>query len=285
MKRILVIAVAVLMLGGNAYAQSSADATAVNQQSQGSVGTQTATTSAVAQQGQLQGQTQQAAGGTVANSGNSAIGISNSFNGSAPIRYLPVPSAVPMESYQPAILSRPDYADKGPNFMSMRQIVGMMNYVDLDAEVEGESKMKINMQVMQPKKVEKFNKYMKSTKGAKYGKVTFDINDGKKVNGGFEPIAIITLSSEKPNKVNSAMLAMLVGKRARAMGASKVIFLTEGSTKVLSSWGVGIGLSYNSATVDSKPSGSGSVGSGGTGWSMGKARYYDHIYLTAVVGN
>lgn len=265
-----------LMIGSEAYSQT-AEATAVNQQSQGSVGSQSVGTEATAQQqqGQHQGQTSISQGGA---GGRSSIGINNSFNGQAPIRYLPVPTAVPMENYQPAVLGNVDYSDKGPTFISMRQLVAAMNLVDLTVDVEGDKHIRILAQMMGKPKTPK-------KKDAKPTKVKFEINDGKAVNHGFVPIATLSVETKVPDKSNSASLAIAVGQEARKLGASRVIFLTEGSSKQLKSSGWGIGLSYNYATVGSKPSDSGSVGSGGTGYSQGKAGYRNLIYLTAIIGN
>ena len=80
-------------------------------------------------------------------------------------------------------------------------------------------------------------------------------------------------------------MAIAIGKEAKSLGATRVIFLTEGSSKELKSSGWGIGFSYNYASVGSKASDNGSVGSGGTGYSQGTAKYNNLIYLTAIVGN
>ena len=274
-----------LLIGSEVYAQSSAEANAINQQTQGSVGTQTATTSAIADQGQVQNQSTSSSGGSVSDSGN--VRISGSFNGAAPIRYLPVPSAIPMENYQPAIFGNVDYSDKGPNFISMRQLVAAMNLVDLNVKVEGAKKIRILTQMMGvAKKPEKPGPTPKSSKEKREkAKIKFEINDGEAVNHGFMPIATLSVETKTADKSNSASLAIAIGKEAQRLGASRVIFLTEGSSKEMRSSGWGIGLSYNYATVDSKPSGAGSVGSGGTGYSQGKAGYKNLIYLTAIIGN
>ena len=115
--------------------------------------------------------------------------------------------------------------------------------------------------------------------------VVFEINDGEAVNHGFKPVAVMSVAMEKPDKSNSASLAIAIGKKAKEMGASRVIFLTEGSSKKIYSSGWGIGLSYNYATVGSDRSDNGSVGAGGTGYSQGSAGYKNLVYLTAIVGN
>lgn len=213
-------------------------------------------------------------GGSVAHSGNSAIGFNNSFNGAEPIRYLPVPTAVPMENYQPGVFGSADHQDKGPNFISMRQLVAAMNMVDLSVKVKGAKKLRMIVQKMS---------IVKSSAPSK-GKINFEINDGKAVNHGFKPIATLSVETKVPDKSNSASLAIAIGKEARKLGATRVIFLTEGSSKQLKSSGWGIGFAYNYAEVDSSRSGNGSVGSGGTGYSQGKAGYRNLIYITAIVG-
>jgi len=305
----------VLLISGSAYAQSSADANAQQGQQQSQVGgVGTASSGANAQQSQgifigtggnggvgAQGGPSASSimgggaaatggsggnsvavsgggkGGSVSNSGNAMF--SNSFNGAKPIRYLPVPAALPIENYQPSIFGRADYADKGPNFISMRQLVYAMNYVDLTADVEGERSIEVVTQMMvplpdgHPRKVEPSK-----------AKVVFEINDGDAVNSGFKPIAVLTVRTKRPDKSNSASLAIQIGRLAQHMKATHVVFLTEGSSKEMQSSGWGIGFSYNYASVNSDPNGNGSVGSGGFGYSQGKAGYKDLIYLTAIVG-
>ena len=271
-----------LLIGAEVYAQSEANANASNYQTQGSVGSQKVLAQGVAQQGQQQGQTAISGGGSVANSGNATVGFNNSFNGAEPIRYLPVPAALPIENYQPSIFGRADYADKGPSFISMRQLVHAMNYVDLKAEVEGEKTIDVVTQMLVPLPAGHPKKKDKSSKPP--GPVKFEINDGEAVNNGFKPIAVLSVRMKRPDKANSASLAIKIGKLAQHMKATHVVFLTEGSSKQMESSGWGIGFSYNYAQVNSDPSGNGSVGSGGFGYSQGKAGYKDLIYLTAIVG-
>ena len=271
-------------------ARSQVENTASQSQGQTVIGGQ-GQASAGAEQAQSQGHTAISGGGSggaVNNSGNSGISFKDSFNGSAPIRYLPVPATIPIENYQPGIFGRADYEDKGPNFVSMRQLIGAMNMVDLDAEVQGAEDITVIQQMMvaPPKEDTKSKKDKKpADTPKKKAAVNFELNDGKAVNHGFKPIATLTVEADKPDKSNSASLAIAIGKVARELGATRVVFLTEGSSKELHSSGWGIGFSANWATVDSDPSGSGGVGSGGFGYSQGTAGYRDKIYLTAIVGN
>lgn len=294
MKRLFIAAAIVLLISGNAYAQTgtgSAQASANQTQNQTQNSFPTAAAGASAGASASQGQVQYSSGGSVANSGNSAIGINNSFNGAAPIRGLPYAAPMPLENYQPGLFGMPNYQDHGPDFISMRQLVAALNLVDLTQQVEGEKSIHITAQMMntmapakEPKKTGK-EKSSKELRDKKEAPVVFEINDGEAVNHGFMPIAVLSVATEKPSKSNSASLAMAIGKKAKALGAKRVIFLTEGSSKELTSWGVGIGFSYSYAKVDSDPSGGGGVGAGGTGWSMGKGAYDSLIYLTAIVGN
>ena len=263
----------IVLFGSEAFAQTaSATSDQAQMQGQSQVG---GMGQAEAYSNQMQGQSQYTGGSSagVSHSGNSAIGINNSFNGAAPIRYLPVPSSVVFEDYQPGYFGSPDYRDKGPDFISMRQLVAAMNLAKLDSPVIGEKHIRILIQPLGP------------GSKTKVKDVKFEINDGEAINGGFTPVAVFTVETEKPDKSNSASLALAIGKKAKELGASRVVFTTEGSSKELSSWGVGIGLSYNYASVGSDASDNGSVGAGGTGWSMGKAGYSNLIYLSAVAGN
>ena len=268
--------------------EAAANATQGQSQGQSQIGGMGSASSDQTQsQGQWNGGAGGAAtGGSVSNSGN--VRFNNSFNGAEPIRYLPVPSVMPIENYQPAIFGRLPYEDKGPDFISMRQLVHAMNYVDLKAEVTGEKHIRVTTQMLQPlpaghpkgsKPKAKSSKELRDKM-----KVKFEINDGQAVNDGFMPIAVLSIETEKPDKSNSASLAMKIGKIAEHMKANTVVFLTEGSTKQVVSSGWGIGFSYNYAQVNSDPSGNGSVGSGGFGYSQGKASYDNLIYLTAIVG-
>ena len=240
----------VLLLGAEALADSSAS-TASNYLTQGSVGIQAVTTQATAQQGQQQGQTSISGGGSVANSGNAKIGFNNSFNGAEPIRYLPVPSAVPMENYQATIFGRADYQDKGPDFVSMRQLVAAMNLVDLDAEVTGGKTIRVITQMLQPLPA---GHPKKKDKSGKKPVVKFEINDGEAVNHGFKPIAVLTVQTKKPDKANSSSLDGHNDKLARHIKACSGICLTEGSSKKIYCSGWGIGLSYNYASLGSNAS-------------------------------
>lgn len=284
LRTITIAACMVLLLGSYAHADSAA--TAASDQMQGQSQTQiggVGSATAVAGQGQSQytgGSSSSSAGGSVVDSGK--VLINESFNGAAPIRYLPVPSAIPYENYQGQIFGGPDYQDKGPNFISMRQLVAVLNLVDLDVPVEGEKNIRILTQMMMvpPEPVEG----EVAEQDIEDAAVTFEINDGEAVNHGFTPIAVLSVAMEKPDKSNSASLAVAIGKHARSLGAKRVVFLTEGSSKKIYSSGWGIGLSYNYATVGSKASDNGSVGAGGTGYSQGSAGYKNLVYLTAIVG-
>ena len=259
MKKLIGITLVLLLCTGSAFAQTGAigQATATSEQTQG--------------QAQTQGNAN-----SLANIGNSAVVLENSFNGAEPIRYLPVPTSVPMENYQGQMFSNPNYADHGPNFVSMNQVVDALNAVDLNA-VDQDLVDKVRIV---PQMLGRAGKQMKRSE-----RVRFELAGNKETMANFMPIAMFNLRVKKPDKINSVGLAIAIALKARELGARRIVLLTEGSSKELSSWGIGLGFSYNYASVGSKPSDAGAVGAGGTGWSMGKGKYDSLIYLSAMVGN
>jgi len=107
MKKQLCIIMAALMVlfAGNAFAAKSYA---------------TSSSGSYAQQGQGQGQAQQQSQNQILkNSGNSAVAFNNSFNGSKPIRYLPVASDVQYMGPAPQMFSRPQQ-DKGDEFIAAK---------------------------------------------------------------------------------------------------------------------------------------------------------------------
>lgn len=233
------------------------------------------------QQGQQQGQGQdqlqaqdQTANSIVSDSGNSAVVFDNSFNGSAPVRYLPMPTAVNANTAGgPDVFSQPEM-DKGANFTSMRALVQVLNSAQMMNSAETPKGIKF--------KIQKLNADMPSLNENQ--PIDFSIISQANTYGeSFQPLAIMTLRSEKD--LTSVELAIAIAAKAREVGASRVVFVKEGVERTLSSWGLGIGLSYNYASVGSNLSDHGSAGAGGTGWSMGEGRYISKPYLTAVLGN
>ena len=237
-----------------------------------------------------QGQDQvQAQTNTLSNVGNSAVLFENSFNGEA-IRGTPLPSAVEVTTRGgPAMFGRPDYENPGPNFMSMNNLVSALNAIDLD-KVAPNDESDIEM-IAQAFAVATADDVAKSRKAG--SRIKFMLNSDVDVtrtvaamNGGasFQPLAVVTLKADDNDTMNSASLAIKLAKYARSIGADKIVLVQEGVVKRLSSWGIGLGLSYNYASVGSDASDHGSVGAGGTGWSMGEGEYFSLPYLTAVVG-
>ena len=235
-------------------------------------------TSATAQQGQLQGQGQsqsQAAYSGVANSGNSAVVFENAFNGSQPIRSLPLPSAVNVDMRGgPAMFARPE-PDKGANFISARDLVQILNAVKIGNAEYDDEEIEANVQMLN-------NEAQPATDSEASVKFSL-VGNGGVYPAGFHPIAICTFKAEGP--VTSATIAAALAHKARTLGATKIVFIREGVHRKLESTGYGIGLSYNYATVGSGQSGFGGVGAGGTGWSHGSAEYLSMPYLTAAIGN
>jgi hypothetical protein len=234
-----------------------------------------AASTAVAQQGQGQSQNQATmSAATVSQSGNSAVSFTDSFNGSEPIRGLPLPSGVTVDTRGgPAMFSRPE-ADKGPNFISAVDLIALLNNAVAEDMEYDEGALKIGVQMLNEEDANaaegKPLHFSLVGKGGAYGQA-------------FKPVAILTLEAE--DEVNSAVLAAGLAHKAKELGCSEITFIREGVVRELTSTGYGIGLSYNYATVGSGTNGYGGVGAGGTGWSHGSARYLSFPYMTAVCGN
>jgi len=236
--------------------------------------------SAVAEQGQYQGQGQsQSFAPNLENVGNSSssLSFSQKFDAAQPLRGLPLPSAVAVETRGgPAMFSRPEQ-DKGPNFISVIDLIGLLNNAVIGEMDYDEGAMKIGVQmlnepepeVLEGESMEKPLHFSLVGKGGVYKQ-------------GFKPIAILNLEADE--EVNSAVLAAGLSHKAKELGCSEITFIREGVVRELNSTGYGIGLSYNYATVASGANGFGGVGAGGTGWSHGTAQYFSFPYLTAVCG-
>jgi hypothetical protein len=104
--------------------------------------------------------------------------------------------------------------------------------------------------------------------------------DSAKSAGEYRVLAFITARGLKPeNHSVSAVAAAL--KAAMAIGADAVVGAGEGSYKELKSFGWGVGLSWNTATM-SKGNNLSNVGSGGTGISGAKASYLQFPYIQLI---
>ena len=231
---------------------------------------------ATAQQGQLQGQGQgqsQSFSPSMANVGNSSLSFSQKFDAAQPLRGLPLPSAVNVETRGgPAMFSRPEL-DKGPNFISALDLIGLLNNATIGDREYEEGDMKIGTQMLNEPEAASLEKPLHFSL----------VGKGGVYKNGFKPIAILTFEAE--DGINSAVLAAGLAHKARELGCSEITFIREGVVRELSSTGYGIGLSYNYATVASGANGFGGVGAGGTGWSHGTAQYFSFPYMTAVCGN
>ena len=206
------------------------------------------------------------------------MNFKDSVNGK-PIRYLPVPAMYPMENYQATPYTE-NFQEKGWNFVSMHQLIKAMNYIDLDADVKMR-KLDVNIQMLQklPAGHPKFGK-------SKYkGGVKFSLAGDGVVNGGFKPVAVLTIRADSVKDINSASLALAAGKWARHMKAERCIFLAEGTESEIWSSGWGIGMSYSRAAVGSDSNDMGSVGEGGFGYTRSKGGHNRMVYRTAIIGH
>jgi len=249
-------------------------------------GSTSAMASANQEQGQVQGQVQSQ---NMANSGNSAVVIDGSFNSADPIRYLPVPTSVTVDTKGgPSMFGRPNYQDYGPNFMSMQDALPLFNAANLE-EAEPEDVDEINMVtqllISESEADDIRNGEVETGADSLRPKVKFSLlGKDRKYGDDFKAIAVVTLKADDGDTLNSLSLAVALANKARELGGTKIVFVREGVFKRLSSWGVGIGFASNYAEVSSGADGYGSTGTGGTGWSWGEAEYISLPYLTAVIG-
>ncbi len=225
-----------------------------------------------AYQEQGQGQAQ-----NLANSGNSAVVFENSFNGSQPVRYLPQASSVSY-SQGPQMFSRPE-ADKGENFVSANSLITLMGAWkvnemtddDFDTDDVDMDITTINTTSLDVSGLEAITEINFSIQGS-------DASNILTANKN----TILAMGTVKCDDmdVNSFELFLAVAKKAKELGASNVVLIGEGVKIELTSFGWGLGFSYNYAGVNSDLSGTGQVGAGGTGISGGSANYNKMPYLT-----
>jgi len=179
------------------------------------------------------------------------------------------------------MFGRPNYESTGPNFMSMANLAGALNAIDVDnVEALDKGDIELVAQILN-RQTASINKFRKGER------VEFMLNpetDVMRASDDFKPMAVVTLKASDNDTMNSASLAVALAKYARSIRANKVILIQEGVVKRLSSWGLGIGLAYNAASIATAGDSVGSVGAGGTGWSHGQAEFFSLPYLTAVVG-
>ena len=278
---------ATLVIGAASVSAQQATANQNQGQVQSQIGG-VGSASAVGMSDQTQGQTQSAAGGaggSTVNSGNSAIGISNSFNGSDPIRSLPIPQAAQYDTRGgPAYFGRPNYQSTGPNFLSMSALVGVLNHMDL-SEIEANDRGDIELVGQLLNELDDIDELDADLdEGAPQFMLNNDPDVMNTAGNNFKPIAVVTLKATDNNSMNSASLAVALAAYCKEVGGNRIVLVQEGVVKKLSSFGVGIGLATNYASVGSDGNDVGSTGAGGTGWSWGEAQYFSLPYLTAVIG-
>jgi len=265
-KLISILAVsAMLTIGGVSF---------TNAEAYGSSGA-TSQAGSYAQQGQGQGQGQ-SQNQIMKNSGNSAVVFENSFNGSKPIRYLPVSPEVNYQGLNPSMFSRPQ-PDKGENFIPAKTLIDLMNawaVSEINDEDIDESEIEMDITMVGKPSPDAF---------AEGDVVKFELKGSPEAkalrDGGSKPIAIGTIKCTEDD-INTAELFMTLVKKAKSIGATNIILLSEGVKIELESSGWGLGFSYNYASVNSDLYGQGSVGAGGTGISGGSASYKKMPYLT-----
>ena len=232
--------------------------------------------SSVQGQGQGQGQTQGIANSgnsSVKDSGNSSVKFQNSFNGSKPIRYTPIPTDVVFGN-MPSLFTSP-LGNKGHNFIAAKNMIDLisqwnvMSMSDADFDVDDDVNIDITMvgkSLNDDVKVVTF--YIQGS----------DVDKELKAKGN-KPIAVGSINTDEVD-VNSPELYMALVNKAKEIGANNVVLMSEGVELELVSSGWGIGASYNYASVNSDAHGQGSVGAGGTGYSKGHAKYDKKPFLT-----
>ncbi|RKZ07819.1 hypothetical protein DRQ25_10605 [Candidatus Fermentibacteria bacterium] len=220
--------------------------------------------------------------GGLTNSGNSGVTFKDSFNGADPIRYLPVPNNVSVSTRGgPAYFGGPP-KDNGPHFMSLRTLVNAMNAIDLSvAKIDDEVDIEFVSQVISSVSDEDKEKF-KDEKPKFYLLEQKDVT--KMFDGNFTTLVVTTMKADDNDTMNSATLAVKIMQEAEKYGAKKIVLVSEGTTKRMSSWGVGIGFSQNYGFVNSDSNGSGGASAGGTGWSWGESEFFSLPYMTAILG-
>ncbi len=97
----------------------------------------------------------------------------------------------------------------------------------------------------------------------------------------YSKVAFATVAATGSNSISPDVFAKMLVEASK-LGANYVQFLAEGVNQNISTWGVGIGLSYTQADLAGTGNGRGSTATGGTGWSYGEAGYKQKPWLQAV---
>jgi hypothetical protein len=197
------------------------------------------------------------------------------LEGSTAVRYLPTAPIVPVSVRPQSIYGNANYSDPGAHFFDMGNLVTILNNANIEnATANDLSDIEIVTQLLITEGE------VSSTEFG--GVVTFSLCKAEELVDA-RPIAAISVKADDDDTINSASLAVAIANKARELGGSRVVFMREGSSKRLTSFGWGIGFSGNYATVTSNSQGHGSVGAGGTGISGGSAEYLSLPYLTALI--
>ena len=237
-------------------------------------GTSSSSSTGFAQQEQVQ--VQSTASG-VYNSGNSGVSFKDSFNGAEPIRYLPNASGITYTGMAPQMFSRPS-DDNGANFIRANNMIGMIDAWSVDDLADEDFEVSdVEIDITTVGKTPLTEDQIKDTKV-----IHFAIQGSETQLVWKENRKVIAMGGMQAGDkaINSVELFMTLAVKAKQLGATAVVIMGEGVKINLKSFGWGVGFSYNMAKVDSDPSGTGSVGAGGTGFSGGTAGYTKMPYLT-----
>ena len=234
-------------------------------------GTTTSSQEAVAQQGQSQGIT---------------------YAPTSDVRNInfPVPT-VPIYGIIPQMFANPS-ASNGPNFIPGAALVDFMGAVkirslhDEDLDMD-DIKIDITETDFIATHCNDADKVENPEKACSVEVVKFAIagtTNANEIKSTSTVVAIGIAQANDEDDINSAELYEAIALKAAELCATKVILITEGTEAQLSSWGVGIGLSYNYAKIMEGGDHPGSsVGTGGTGWSTGRAKYNKIPYMSFVI--
>jgi hypothetical protein len=85
-------------------------------------------------------------------------------------------------------------------------------------------------------------------------------------------LAFATVAAKSKSGISPGVFAQTL-KEASKLGANYVMFMGQGTTSTVTSWGVGVGFSHTNADLKGGGNGSSGVSTGGTGWSYGEAKY------------
>ena len=165
--------------------------------------------------------------------GNSTVAFKDSFNGSKPIRYLPIASDIVYSGLQPSMFSQPK-KDNGGNFISAKNLVkyiGKWNVSKIYDNDINEDDINIDLTIIDnaSNSAEDVNIINFMLDGSEVVKML-------KTKGSLHTLALGTIDCDD-NDINSAELFMVLAKKAKSIGASKIVLLSEGVKVKLKSSG------------------------------------------------